>query len=98
MNRIVLSPIPVKLDKAALMEANHIPEDSDLAEEFSDLVDAAEKVVRCKAVFVEAEPVDFPVPADADPKYFYAMTVGTEIEEDEALGTAGGFATVSSDL
>ena len=83
MKRIVLSPIPVKLDKAALMAANHIPEDSDLAEEFSDLVDAAEKVVRCKAVLVEAEPVDFPVPADAAPKYFYAMTVGTEIEADE---------------
>lgn len=83
MKRIVLSPLPVKLDKAALMEANHIPEDSDLAEEFSDLVDAAEKVLRCKAILAEAEPADFPLPDGITPKYFYAMTVGTEIEADE---------------
>ena len=83
MKRIVLNPIPVKLDKAALKEANHIPEDSDLAEDFSDLVDAAEKVLRCKAILLAAEPVDFPLPAGTVPEYFYAMTVGAEIEADE---------------
>ena len=83
MKRIVLNPIPVKMDKAVLMEANHIPEDSDLSEDFADLVDAAEKVVRCKAILLAAEPVDFPLPAGSAPKYFYAMTVGTEIEADE---------------
>lgn len=83
MKRIVLSPIPVKLSKSALMEANHIPEDSDLAEDFSDLVDTAEKVLCCKAILLAAEPVDFPLPEGVTPKYFYAMTVGTEIEADE---------------
>ena len=83
MKRIVLSPLPVKLDKAALMEQNHIDPESDLAEEFSDLVDAAQKVLRCKTVLVAAEPGMADYPAGYAPKYFYAMTVGTEIEEDE---------------
>ena len=83
MKRIVLSSLPVKLDKAALMEKNHIDPESDLAEEFSDLVDAAEKVLRCKAILVEAEPGMVPVPAASAPKFFYAMTVGREIDEDE---------------
>lgn len=83
MKRIVLSPLPVKLDRAALMEANHIDPESDLAEEFSDLVDAAERVLCCKAILVEAEPGVLDVPAGSQPKYYYAMTIGTEIEEDE---------------
>ena len=83
MKRIVLSPLPVILDKAALMEQNHIDPESDLAEEFSDLVDAAQKVLRCKTVLVAAEPGMADYPAGYAPKYFYAMTVGTEIEEDE---------------
>lgn len=83
MKRIVLSPLPVRLDRAALMEQNHIPADSDLAEEFSDLIEAAQKVLCCKAVLLEAEADSAAVPAGVTPKYFYAMTVGTEIEADE---------------
>jgi len=84
MERLVLSPLPVKLEKAALMAANHIPEDSDLKEEFADLVDAANRVLCCKAILLEAEKtVPFPLPEGVTPRFYYAMTVGTEIEEDE---------------
>lgn len=83
MERIVLSPLPVKLDAAALMEANHIPADSDLAEEFNGLVDAAQRVLCCKAILLEADPAALSLPSGLKPRYFYAMTVGTEIEAEE---------------
>ena len=84
MERILLSPLPVELDKDSLMEKNHIPADSDLAEEFADLVEAAKKVLCCKAVLVRAsEPVSFPLPGGPAPEWYYAMTVGREIDEDE---------------
>lgn len=84
MERIVLSPLPVALDAAALMEANHIPADSDLAEEFADLTAEANRVLCCKAVLVKADgPVDFPLPSGISPAYYYAMTVGREIDENE---------------
>ncbi|MBR3555625.1 MAG: hypothetical protein IKN89_06915 [Oscillospiraceae bacterium] len=84
MERIVLSPLPVTLDREKLMEQNHIPADSDLAEDFSDLLEAAGRVLCCKTILVKAEgPVDFPLPPGAEPKYYYAMTVGQELDEDE---------------
>ena len=84
MERILLSPLPVSLDTAELMEKNHIPADSDLAEDFSDLVAEANKVLRCKTVLVKADiPAPFPLPPGAVPAWYYAMTVGREIEEDE---------------
>ena len=84
MERILLSPLPVTLDTAELMEKNHIPADSDLAEDFSDLTAEANKVLRCKTVLVKADgPVPFPLPPGVTPAWYYAMTVGREIEEDE---------------
>ena len=84
MERIVLSPLPVTLEREALMEKNHIPADSDLAEDFADVVEAAGRVLRCKTILVKAgEPVDFPLPEGVEPRYYYAMTVGREIDEDE---------------
>ncbi len=84
MERIVLSPLPVTLDREQLMERNHIPADSDLAEEFAELVETAGRVLRCKTILVKAgEPVDFPLPPGIEPRYYYAMTVGREIEENE---------------
>lgn len=84
MERIVLSPLPVTLDREKLMEQNHIPADSDLAEDFADLVEAAGKVLCCKTILVKAEGnVDFPLPPGIWPKYYYAMTVGRELDEDE---------------
>ena len=84
MERIVLSPLPVTLDREKLMEQNHIPADSDLAEDFADLVEAAGRVLCCKTVLVKAgEPVSFPLPPGIEPKYYYAMTVGRELDEDE---------------
>ncbi len=84
MERIVLSPLPVTLDREKLMELNHIPADSDLAEDFADLVEAAGRVLRCKTVLVKAgEPVSFPLPKGVEPRYYYAMTVGREIDEEE---------------
>jgi hypothetical protein len=84
MERILLSPLPVQLELESLMEKNHIPADSDLAEEFADLVEAARKVLCCKAVLVRAEgPVSFPLPGGPAPSWYYAMTVGREIDEDE---------------
>ena len=77
MERIVLSPLPVTLDREKLMEQNHIPADSDLAEDFADLVEAAGKVLCCKTILVKAEGnADFPLPPGIRPKYYYAMTVG----------------------
>ena len=84
MERIVLSPLPVTLEREKLMEQNHIPADSDLAEDFADLLEAAGRVLKCKTVLVKAdEPVSFPLPAGVEPKYFYAMTVGRELDEEE---------------
>ena len=84
MERILLSPLPVTLDTAELMEKNHIPADSDLAEDFSDLTAEANKVLCCKTVLVKADgPVSFPLPSGVTPAWYYAMTVGREIEEDE---------------
>ena len=84
MERILLSPLPVSLDTAELMEKNHIPADSDLAEDFADVVEAANRVLCCKTILVKADgPVSFPLPPGIEPKYFYAMTVGQEIDEDE---------------
>ena len=84
MERILLSPLPVTLDREKLMEQNHIPVDSDLAEDFADLVEAAKRVLRCKTILVKAgEPVSFPLPPGVEPKYYYAMTVGRELDEDE---------------
>jgi len=84
MERIVLSRIPVTLDQEKLMELNHIPADSDLAEDFADLIREAQKVLCCKTILVKAgDPVSFPLPAAAEPAYYYAMTVGAEIDEDE---------------
>ena len=84
MERIVLSPLPVTLETEKLMEQNHSPADSDMAQEFSDLVEAARRVLCCKTILVKAEgSVDFPLPPGAEPKYYYAMTVGREIDEDE---------------
>ena len=84
MERIVLDPLPVTLDREKLMEANHIPADSDLAEDFADVVEAASRVLRCKTILVKAGgPVDFPLPPGIEPKYYYAMTVGREIDEEE---------------
>ena len=84
MERILLSPLPVELDTESLMEKNHIPAESDLAEEFADLVEAAKKVLCPKAVLVRAsEPVSFPLPGGSAPAWYYAMTVGREIDEDE---------------
>ncbi len=84
MERIVLDPLPVTLDREKLMELNHIPADSDLAEDFADVVEAAGNVLRCKTILVKAgEPVDFPLPPGIEPKYYYAMTVGREIDEEE---------------
>ncbi len=84
MERILLSPLPVRLDRDSLMEKNHIPADSDLAEDFADLVAAADRVLCCKTVLVKAEgPVPFPLPPGSVPAWYYAMTVGREIEEDE---------------
>ena len=80
MERIVLSPLPVTLDREKLMEQNHIPADSDLAEDFADLVEAAGKVLCCKTILVKAEGnADFPLPPGIRPKYYYAMTVGREL-------------------
>ncbi len=84
MERIVLSPLPVTLDREKLMELNHIPADSDLAEDFADLVEAASRVLCCKTILVKAgDPVDFPLPLGVEPRYYYAMTVGRELDEDE---------------
>ena len=84
MERIVLSPLPVTLDREKLMELNHIPADSDLAEDFADLVEAAGRVLCCKTILVKAgDPVDFPLPPGSEPRYYYAMTVGRELDEDE---------------
>jgi len=83
MKRTVISPLSIQLDKAALMEENHIPADSDLAEEFSDLIDAAQQVLCCKMILLEAEPGLLPLPDNIQPRFFYAMTIGTEIEADE---------------
>ena len=84
MERIVLSPLPVTLEREKLMELNHIPADSDLAEDFADVVEAAGRVLRCKTILVKADgPVSFPLPPGIEPKYYYAMTVGREIDEDE---------------
>lgn len=84
MERIVLSPLAVHLDRESLMEKNHIPADSDLAEDFADLVEEANRVLRCKTVLVRGdEPVSFPLPEGSAPAWYYAMTVGREIEEDE---------------
>ena len=84
MERIVLDPLPVTLDREKLMELNHIPADSDLAEDFADVVEAASRVLRCKTILVKAgEPVDFPLPPGIEPRYYYAMTVGREIDEEE---------------
>ena len=84
MEKIVLSPLPVTLEREKLMELNHIPADSDLAEDFADLLEAAEKVLCCKTILVKAgDPVSFPLPAGIEPKYYYAMTVGRELDEDE---------------
>ena len=84
MERIVLDPLPVTLDREKLMELNHIPADSDLAEDFADVVAAAGRVLRCKTILVKAgEQVDFPLPPGIEPKYYYAMTVGREIDEEE---------------
>ena len=84
MERIVLSPLPVTLEREKLMELNHIPVDSDLAEDFVDVVEAAGRVLRCKTILVKADgPVSFPLPPGIEPKYYYAMTVGREIDEDE---------------
>ena len=84
MERILLSPLPVTLETEKLMEQNHIPADSDMAEEFADLVEAARRVLCCKTILVKAEgSVDFPLPPGAEPKYYYAMTGGREIDEEE---------------
>ena len=84
MERIVLSPLPVTLERETLMEQNHIPADSDLAEDFSDLLEAAVRVLKCKTVLVKADiPVSFPLPPGVEPRYYYAMTVGREIDEEE---------------
>lgn len=84
MDKIILAPIPVTLDCARMMELNHIPEDSDLAEEFSDLVSAAQGCLACKAILVPVtEALPFPLPAGISPAYVYVMTVGREIEENE---------------
>ena len=84
MERIVLSPLPVTLEREKLMEQNHIPADSDLAEDFGDVVAAASKALCCKTVLVKAEgPVDFPLPPGVRPAYYYAMTVGRELDEEE---------------
>ena len=84
MERILLSPLPVTLDTESLMEKNHIPADSDLAEDFADLAAAARRVLCCKTVLVKAEePVSFPLPEGVKPAWYYAMTGGREIEEDE---------------
>ena len=84
MERILLSPLPVTLETEKMMEQNHIPADSDMAEEFADLVEAARRVLCCKTILVKAEgSVAFPLPPGAEPKYYYAMTVGREIDEDE---------------
>jgi hypothetical protein len=84
MERIVLSPLPVTLDREKLMEENHIPADSDLAEDFGDVVEAASRVLCCKTILVKAgEPVDFPLPPGVEAKYYYAMTVGRELDEEE---------------
>ncbi len=84
MERILLSPLPVTLDREKLMELNHIPADSDLAEDFADVVEAAGRVLCCKTILVKADgPVSFPLPRGIEPKYYYAMTVGREIDEDE---------------
>ena len=84
MDKITLAPIPVTLDCQQLMEANHIPADSDLAEEFTDLVAAAQSCLACKAILVPVSAeLPFPLPAGISPAYVYAMTVGREIEENE---------------
>ena len=84
MERILLTPLPVTLDREKLMELNHIPADSDLAEDFADVVEAASRVLCCKTILVKADgPVSFPLPPGIEPKYYYAMTVGREIDEDE---------------
>ena len=84
MERILLSPLPVTLDREKLMELNHIPADSDLAEDFADVVEAASRVLCCKTILVKADgPVSFPLPAGIEPKYYYAMTVGRELDEEE---------------
>jgi hypothetical protein len=53
MKKIIFDYIPVKLDRAALMQANHIKPDTDLAEEFIGVLEASETVLRCKAVIKE---------------------------------------------
>ncbi len=84
MERILLSPLPVTLDREKLMELNHIPADSDLAEDFADVLEAANRVLCCKTILVKADgPVSFPLPAGIEPKYYYAMTVGRELDEEE---------------
>lgn len=84
MDKIILSPIPVTLDCRSMMEQNHIPEDSDLAEEFTDLVDAAQSCLACKAILAPVSgELPFPLPEGIRPAYIYAMTVGREIEENE---------------
>jgi hypothetical protein len=50
MNNIIFEHIPVSFDRDRLMEENKIKPDTDLAEDFLGVIEAAEGALRCKAV------------------------------------------------